>query len=194
MDYTYTTGRLTSVTDANGGYELHVQHEPPDVDGDGPQEPDVPDEHLCGGHRLVAHHEPDPGGRDDVPVRVHGGWDGKGDPDGRDGPAGDGPRVTFNAAGYPLTDTRAHGQPEAQTTTNVRQAAPGCVTSVTDVLGRTTAFTYDTAGNVTTVTRLSGTPDAVTTTYTYEPTYQQVASVRTAEPRDELCGTTRRGT
>ena len=31
-------------------------------------------------------------------------------------------RVTFNAAGYPLTDTRAYGQPEAQTTTYVRQA------------------------------------------------------------------------
>jgi RHS repeat-associated protein len=86
-------------------------------------------------------------------------------------------RVTFDANGYPLTDTRAYGQPEAQTTTYVRQASTSLVTSRTDALGRTTAYTYDTAGNVTAVTRLSGTPDAVTTTYTYEPTYHQVASV-----------------
>jgi RHS repeat-associated protein len=86
-------------------------------------------------------------------------------------------RVTFNSAGYPLTDTRALGQAEQQTTTYVRQAGSSLVTSVTDALGRVTAYTYDTVGNVTTVTRLSGTSDAVTTTYTYEPTFNQVASV-----------------
>ena len=86
-------------------------------------------------------------------------------------------RVTFNADGYPLTDTRAYGQPEAQTTTYVRQAGTNLVTSLTDALGRTTAYTYDTMGNVTGVTRLSGTGNAVTTTATYESTFNQVASV-----------------
>jgi RHS repeat-associated protein len=89
-------------------------------------------------------------------------------------------RVTFDANGYPLTDTRAYGQPEAQTITYVRQATTSLVTSMTDALGRTTAYTYDTMGNVTSVTRLSGTADAVTTTYTYEPTFNQVASVTDA--------------
>jgi RHS repeat-associated protein len=85
-------------------------------------------------------------------------------------------RVTFNSAGYPLTDTRAHGTALAQTTTYVRDSAHR-VTSVTDALSRTTAFTYDTAGNVLTVTRLSGTGNAVTTTFTYESTFNQVATV-----------------
>ena len=40
-----------------------------------------------------------------------------------------------------------------------------------------TAYTYDSLGNVLTVTRLSGTANAVTTTYTYESTFNQVASV-----------------
>jgi RHS repeat-associated protein len=85
-------------------------------------------------------------------------------------------RLTFNAAGYPLTDTRAYGTALAQTMTYVRDTA-NRVTSMTDALGRTTAYTYDTAGNVLTVTRLSGTADAVTTTFTYEPTFNQVATI-----------------
>jgi YD repeat-containing protein len=85
-------------------------------------------------------------------------------------------RVTFNAAGYPLTDTRASGTALAQTMTYVRDTA-NRVTSMTDALGRTTTYTYDSAGNVLTVTRLSGTPDAVTTTFTYEPTFNQVKTV-----------------
>jgi YD repeat-containing protein len=32
-------------------------------------------------------------------------------------------------------------------------------------------------GNVLSVTRLADTPDAVTTTYTYEPTFNQVATI-----------------
>jgi RHS repeat-associated protein len=89
-------------------------------------------------------------------------------------------RVTFNADGYPSTDTRAHGQTEAQTTAYVRQAGTNLVTSMTDGLGRVTAYTYDSMGNVLTVTRLSGTGNAVTTTYTYEPTFNRVGSVTDA--------------
>jgi RHS repeat-associated protein len=78
-------------------------------------------------------------------------------------------RATFNADGYALTDTRALGQPEQQTTTYERETGTNFISSATDALGRRTDYTYDTKGNVTGVTRLAGTPDAVTTNYTYEP-------------------------
>ena len=86
-------------------------------------------------------------------------------------------RVTFNAVGYPLTDTRAYGTAVAQTTTYTRDATSNLVTAMTDALGRQTAYTYDTQGNVVTVTRLAGTGNAVITTVTYEPTFNQVASI-----------------
>ena len=43
--------------------------------------------------------------------------------------------------------------------------------------GRRTAFTYFPNGNVQTQTRLAGTAQAVTTTFTYEPLFNQLASV-----------------
>jgi RHS repeat-associated protein len=76
-------------------------------------------------------------------------------------------RVTFNAAGYSLTDAAAYGTPQAETTTYVRQASGNLSTSVTDALDRRTDSTYDAAGNVTSVTRLAGTGNAVTTQTTY---------------------------
>jgi len=86
-------------------------------------------------------------------------------------------RVTFNAAGYALTDTHAYGTLIAQTTTYVRDSA-NRVTSMTDALGRTTTYGYDVnTGSLLTVTRLYGTPDAVTTTFTYEPTFNHVATI-----------------
>ncbi|MBI3608821.1 MAG: hypothetical protein HY207_12710 [Nitrospirae bacterium] len=90
-------------------------------------------------------------------------------------------RVTFNPngytqpSGYILTDTRAVGMPEQQTTTYARQAGTNLVLSVTDPLGRRTDSTYDAKGNRLSVTRLAGTPEAVTTTSTYEPTFNQIA-------------------
>jgi RHS repeat-associated protein len=86
-------------------------------------------------------------------------------------------RVTFNTAGYPLSDTRAYGTPIAQTTTYTRDATSNLVTSMTDALGRQTAYTYNSQGTVLTVTRLAGTSNAVTTTFTYEPTFNHVTSV-----------------
>ena len=86
-------------------------------------------------------------------------------------------RVTFNSAGYPLTDTRAHGTALAQTATYTRQATTHLPTSTTDALGRRTDFTYDAQGNVLTLTRLAGTAEAVTTTFTYTAAFNQIASV-----------------
>jgi RHS repeat-associated protein len=86
-------------------------------------------------------------------------------------------RVTFNAAGYPLTDTRALGLPEQQAMTSEREAGTHLVTATVDALNRRTEYTYDAKANVTQVKRLAGTPNAVTTTWTYDPTYSQVTSV-----------------
>ena len=78
-------------------------------------------------------------------------------------------RVTFDARGYRVSDTRALGAPIEQTTTYER-AVSGLVLSVTDPLGRTTAFTRDTKGNITSVTRLAGSAQAATTSLSYAPT------------------------
>lgn len=86
-------------------------------------------------------------------------------------------RVTFNDAGYPLTDTWAQGKTEQQTWSYTRDATTNRLVSSTDPLGRVTAYEYDTSGNVTKVTRLSGTAEAVATSYSYEPQYHQLASV-----------------
>jgi YD repeat-containing protein len=86
-------------------------------------------------------------------------------------------RVTFNAAGYTLTDIRAVSQPEQQTYTYEVQANTNLSLSVTDQLGRRTAYTYDTMANVTSVTQMAGAAEAVTTTMAYEPLYNQVTSV-----------------
>jgi RHS repeat-associated protein len=85
-------------------------------------------------------------------------------------------RVTFNSDGYALTDTRAVGTPEQQTTGYERQVGSNLVLAVTDALGRRTAYTYDALGNIATVTRLAGTPGAVMTTFAYEPTFSRLAS------------------
>jgi RHS repeat-associated protein len=86
-------------------------------------------------------------------------------------------RVTFNAKGYILTDTRALGQSVQQTTTYERNAATSQITAIIDPLGRRTEFTYDSQGNRTSVTRLAGTGDAVTTSHTYDATFSQLTSV-----------------
>src|SRR5438874_1391411 len=59
------------------------------------------------------------------------------------------------------------------------QSGTDLLLSVTDNLGagRKTASTYYPNGNVQTVTRLAGTVQAVTTSYTYEPMFNQLASV-----------------
>jgi RHS repeat-associated protein len=92
-------------------------------------------------------------------------------------PRGNIRRVTFNADGYMLTDTRAPGTPEEQTTIYEREAGTNLVLSISDPLGRKTAKTYDAMGNVIAITQLADTPEAVTTRFTYEPEFNQLASV-----------------
>jgi RHS repeat-associated protein len=86
-------------------------------------------------------------------------------------------RVTFNGDGYSLGETRALGQPEQQVTNSVRQGGTQLVSSRANALGDQTTSTYDAKGNLTSVTQLAGTPDARTTSYTYEPTFNQIATV-----------------
>jgi len=92
-------------------------------------------------------------------------------------------RTTFNADGYPLSNVYGLGAPESQTITNEWQSGTNLLLSVTDALvidgqSRKTAYTYDAKGNVVTVTRMAQDPgSAVTTTYTYEPNFNQVATI-----------------
>ncbi len=86
-------------------------------------------------------------------------------------------RLTFNSNHYIVSDVEALNTPQQRTTTTERQAGSNLVTATVDGLNRRTEYTYDGAGHVLTVKRLAGTPDAVTTTFTYEPLFNQVATI-----------------
>ncbi|HEU4890865.1 MAG TPA: RHS repeat-associated core domain-containing protein [Vicinamibacterales bacterium] len=87
-------------------------------------------------------------------------------------------RVTFNTAGYTLSDVRARGQAEQQTNTSDRPGTNNFVTSATDTKGAVTATDFDELGRVWRVTRLPGTPDEAVTTYTYDPVWKnEIATV-----------------
>ncbi|HKT05465.1 MAG TPA: DUF6531 domain-containing protein, partial [Rugosimonospora sp.] len=89
-------------------------------------------------------------------------------------------KVTFNTAGYTVSDTAAAGTSLQQTTTLTRDATSNLVTAVLDPAGRTTASTYDPDGNVLSTTRLAGTSGAVTDSFTYEPRYGRLATATNA--------------
>jgi len=89
-------------------------------------------------------------------------------------------RLTFNAAGYLLTDTYGFGTSVAQTTTYIRAGSTNQVLSQIDALLRTTTYTYDSMGNVTGITRLAGTADAATTSFIYEAAFNRVTSITDA--------------
>jgi RHS repeat-associated protein len=86
-------------------------------------------------------------------------------------------RVTFNPAGYPLTDTWAYGTAVAKTTVYSRDATSNLVSAMTDALGRQTAYSYNNQGKILTITRLAGTADAVTTSFSYESSFNQLAAI-----------------
>lgn len=94
-------------------------------------------------------------------------------------------RVIFSNAGYQVSDTRAFGLPEAQTTTSDRLGPGSFVTTSTDPLQAKTTYVQDSSGNVTSVTRCkpNQTPctdqtfGSLTTRYTYDSRFQQLATV-----------------
>jgi RHS repeat-associated protein len=87
----------------------------------------------------------------------------------------------YQTGGYATSTTYAFGTPQQQTFTynlGTPDSNPGnFVLSMTDPLGRTTANTYDALGNITSVTLLSGTSTPATTSYSYEPTFNRIASI-----------------
>lgn len=85
-------------------------------------------------------------------------------------------RTTYNSTGYSLTDTSAVGSPEQQTITIERNAGNQPV-KITDSLGRKVAYSYNDKGRVESITDLAETAGAVTTTYTYDLTFNKVATV-----------------
>lgn len=92
-------------------------------------------------------------------------------------PNGNQEQVAFDTvSGYTSSDTYAYGTSLAQVMTFNREPS-GLVDSVTDALGRVTAYTHDALGNVTSITRMSGTSNAVTTSFTYTSDYNQIASI-----------------
>jgi RHS repeat-associated protein len=86
-------------------------------------------------------------------------------------------RVEMNPAGYSVEDRRAFGESEEQMIDWERQSGSNFLTSSTDLLDRQTTRTYDDMGNLTSVTRLADTSTPLTTTYTYEPQFNQLATI-----------------
>lgn len=92
-------------------------------------------------------------------------------------------RITYNAAGYQLTDTHALGRPEQQVVSYTLDTS-NHMTQMTDALGRVTEYQYDAKGNRTKVTKLFGTAIAIRWLYTYEPTFNQVSTI--TDPLDHI--------
>ncbi|MBJ7313415.1 hypothetical protein H7U20_24905, partial [Rugamonas sp. CCM 8940] len=86
-------------------------------------------------------------------------------------------RMMFNAGGYTSSMTKAFGLPEQQAFTYERDPATNLLLSVTDALGRKTAYAYDAMGNLLTQTVLAGGADAVTSSRTYTADFSRLASV-----------------
>ena len=74
---------------------------------------------------------------------------------------------SFVTGGNPSSVTYAAGTSVAETYDYAYDPETSLVTSVTDPLTRTTAYTYDGLGNVTSITQLSGTSSSVKTSFTY---------------------------
>jgi RHS repeat-associated protein len=85
-------------------------------------------------------------------------------------------RVVFNTARYPTSDTRALGQAVEQVTVKARLSGSQMLDTVTDELGRVTAFQYDSNGNVTSIERLFGTTDVVTRSFAFDTMYNELTS------------------
>ncbi|WP_443034380.1 RHS repeat-associated core domain-containing protein [Streptomyces sp. BE147] len=88
-------------------------------------------------------------------------------------PGGSVRRVEFDADGYGIKDTQAHGSTLARTT-QYHRGPRHRVDAVTDPYGRRTELTYDTNGYITRTTELAGTPQARQSgTAVYDGPYDQ---------------------
>jgi len=86
-------------------------------------------------------------------------------------------RMVFSSAGYVTSITEALGLPEQQVTTYEYTPA-NLLLSVTDPLGRKSAYEYDARGNMSRKTLLAGTPNAVSTEATYTADYSNVQTFK----------------
>lgn len=103
-------------------------------------------------------------------------------------PGGSVRRVEFDAAGYGVKDTQAHGSTLARTT-QYHRGPRHRVDAVTDPYGRRTELTYDTNGYITRTTELAGTPQARQSgTAVYDGPYDQPTTLT-----DPLSNTTTLG-
>ncbi|GGT65671.1 RHS repeat-associated core domain-containing protein [Streptomyces purpureus] len=98
-------------------------------------------------------------------------------------------RVEFDADGYGIKDTQAHGTSLARTTTYTRAATSHRIDAVTDPYGRRTKITYDANGHITSTTELDGTPQARTTgTAVFDGPYDQPTKVTDSLGNTTLLG------
>ncbi|MFF9580303.1 RHS repeat-associated core domain-containing protein [Streptomyces rubiginosohelvolus] len=103
-------------------------------------------------------------------------------------PGGSVRRVEFDADGYGVKDTEAHGSTLARTT-QYHRGPRHRVDAVTDPYGRRTELTYDTNGYITRTTELAGTPQARQSgTAVYDGPYDQPTTLT-----DPLSNTTTLG-
>jgi RHS repeat-associated protein len=92
-------------------------------------------------------------------------------------PRGNLKRMTFNANGYTTSETFAPGKPEQQTLSYLRDPNTNLINSTIDGLQHETDYGYDALGNIVSITTLAHTAGAATTQFTYDPNFNQLASV-----------------
>jgi RHS repeat-associated protein len=175
VTYGYTSGRLTQVTDARGEVTEYT------YDGQGRLES------IEDGRDIVwLTNDYDGNGRVETQTLADEGTyefdytlDGSGNVTQTDvtDPRGFVRRVTFDADGYPLSDTLAQGTARAQTTTYEYESGTHLLLAATDERDRRTEYAYNDAGRLTQITELADTGDAVSTDFAYEPEFQQLAEV-----------------
>jgi RHS repeat-associated protein len=85
-------------------------------------------------------------------------------------------QVIFNQNGYPTSDTLALGKPEQETTTYTYYP-DNLINTVTDQLGRATAYVYDVNDNPSSITWLSGTSNAVSVSAVYDSMFSNPITV-----------------
>lgn len=168
VSYAYdAAGRLASFTDANGGTTYYSYD-----NNDNMLQIQKPNGNLQvtntydESNRVVQQTHPDGGTYQFAYVT-----DGNGDITQTTvtDPSGSIRQAQFNSDGYTTSDTRGLGTPQQETITYQRQPDSGLFLSITDALGRQTAYSYDALAEVTSTTQLAGTNQAVTTLLSYPP-------------------------